>query len=93
VPAEPLARGSLENLIITDPQLVTTTADVTKAYRVSVCFMFRSQYVSCGDKMLDFFDLNNFSDAALASVLCMDEFCKLLLPRVGGISSGVMGTP
>lgn len=33
------------------------TANVTKACRMSVCFTFRSQYVSSGGKMLGFLTL------------------------------------
>lgn len=69
-----------ENLIITDPQLVPSPP---KAHQMSVCVMFRSQYVSCGGKILwwcfgfwVFFGLNRFGEAALASAPCMDEFCK-----------------
>lgn len=37
-----------------------TAADFTKACKVSVCFTFRSQYISSGGKMLGFFTLNLF---------------------------------
>lgn len=54
-----------------------TTAGVTKTCRVSACFTFRSQYVSCDSEMLAcFFNLNPFSDAVLASAPSMDEFCN-----------------
>lgn len=54
-----------------------TTAGVTKMCRVSACFTFRSQYVSCDSEILAcFFNLNPSSDAALVSAPSMDELCN-----------------